>query len=97
MDSLPLLLVWLRPFLPTPAQALAGVPLALGYALPRAWLVGRLSTARGAATPYTRKLFHFLIISGGGVIQLVWGLSSVTVFGTVVALMVRHAVWRGAG
>src|SRR5690606_11252358 len=51
--------------------------------------------ARGVRTAYTRKVFHFTIFAAASVIQLVSGLGGVVVFGTIVALIVLFAVWRG--
>jgi phytol kinase len=100
MDPAPLLSpwpLWVQPFLPPARTVLLGVPLALAWAALGALLAGWLRTRRGVPTAYTRKLFHFLIISAAGVVQLVWGLGGVTVFGSVVALVVVHAVWKGDG
>src|ERR1700730_8968474 len=48
-------------------------------------------------TPYTRKVFHFMIFTMASIIQLSWRLPGVIVFGCVVALIVLYAVWRGDG
>lgn len=88
---------WLRPFLPTTTQLLVGIPLALLYAGAAATLVGWLRVRRGVRAPYTRKIFHFIIISAAGVVQLVWGLPGVVVFGSVTAALVVLAVLRGDG
>jgi phytol kinase len=88
---------WLLPFLPTPRGLLAGIPLAAIYAVSAACLAGWLRVTRGWRAPYTRKVFHFLIISAAGVVHLVWGLPGVTIFGSVVALIVLFAVARGDG
>lgn len=72
-------------------------PGALLYAGLAAWFAGWLRTGRGVRTPYTRKVFHFLIFTAAGVVQLLWGLGGVVVFGTVVAGAVLFAVARGDG
>jgi len=97
MDLAQLLPTWLEPFLPSRGAVLLGIPLALGWALPSAALAGWLRTRRGVQTAYTRKLFHFLIISAAGAAQLAWGLGGVTVFGSVVSLVVLGGVLAGEG
>jgi phytol kinase len=72
-------------------------PLALACALALAVLVGRLRLRRGMPAPYTRKLFHFAVFTLATVVQLVWGLPGVVVFGSVFALVVAYAVVRGDG
>jgi len=88
---------WLAPFLPTRGMIAAGAPLALIYACAAAALAAWMRTRRGVRAPYTRKVFHFLIISAVALIQLAWGLPGVSVFGGVVALVVLYAVFRGDG
>ena len=95
--SLPPALAWLEPFLPTPGMLLVGIPIAAAYAGGAAWLAGWLRTRRGVRAPYTRKIFHFVIISAAAVVQVLWGLPGTVVFGSVTALLVLFAVWRGAG
>jgi phytol kinase len=87
---------WLSPFLPSARQLALGIPLALGYAAAAATLAGWLNR-RGIRAPYTRKIFHFLIISAAGVVQPSWGLRGVVVFGLVNASLVLYAVARGEG
>jgi phytol kinase len=78
-------------------MALAGMPLALAYAVGAAALAAWLRVARGVRTPYTRKVFHFFVISAAAVVQLIWGLPGVSVFGGTVACVVLFTVWRGDG
>jgi phytol kinase len=85
------------PFIPDPGVLLLVAPLALVYALGLAILVGRLRLRRGVPAPYTRKLFHFAVFTMATVVQLVWGLAGVVVFGSVFALVVTYAVLRGDG
>jgi phytol kinase len=70
-------------------------PVTLLYGMGVAWLAGRLRIGRGWRVGYTRKLFHFFIFTAAGVLQLVWGLPVVVVFGTAISLLVLWAVWRG--
>jgi phytol kinase len=83
--------------LPTIPVLVTVAPLALGYGACSGWLAGHLRLARGVRTPYTRKVFHFLIFTMASLVHLWWQLPGVTVFGSVVTLLVLHAVWRGDG
>jgi phytol kinase len=74
-----------------------GVPLAALYAGAAAVYSGWLRTRRRVRAPYTRKVFHFLIISATAVVQLSWGLPGVVVLGCVTAALVLYAVYRGEG
>jgi phytol kinase len=84
-------------FVPDAHTILIVAPLALAYALALATLVGRLRTRSGVRAPYTRKLFHFAVFTMATVVQLVWGVPGVVIFGTVFALVVVYAVVRGDG
>lgn len=84
-------------FLPSARVVLTVTPLALVYTALVGWLSGYLKMQRGVRTPYTRKVFHFLIFSLASAVQLVWRLPGVVVFGTVVTLIVLYAVWRAEG
>ena len=84
-------------FLPPLRLVLLLTPLAALYGAAAAWFSGWLRVERGVRAPYTRKVFHFSIFTMAGVIQLVWGLHGVVVYGSVIALMVLYAVWRGDG
>lgn len=84
-------------FIPDSGVLLLVAPLALVYALGLALLVGRLRLRRGVPAPYTRKLFHFAVFTMATVVQLVWGLPGVVVFGSVLAIVVTYAVLRGDG
>lgn len=67
------------------------------YSLLSAWLVARLKLRRRMETPYTRKIFHFLIFSFAGILQIVFGLNAVVLLGITVSSIVLYAVVRGAG
>lgn len=83
--------------MPDPVTALVVGALALAYALPAAAVVAWLRVRRGVRAPYTRKTFHFLIITGAALVQLRWGLPGTFVYGGTVALVVLAAVYRGDG
>jgi phytol kinase len=72
-------------------------PVFLLLAVGAGWLAGYLRVTMGMRTPYTRKVFHFVIFTLASVVQLTRGLPAVMLFGTVVAAVVLHAVVRGAG
>lgn len=91
------LLDWIHPFLPSAGEAGIGGALSALYLVAVAALVGWLRIRRGVSTPYTRKVFHFLVFSAATGLHLVGGLGLVTVFGTVVAAGVIVAVVRGEG
>lgn len=84
-------------FLPDVTTVMQVGPVALLYGSVIAWLCGHLRMRRGVRTPYTRKIFHFSIFTMASVIQLVWGLPGVVVFGSLVSMIVLFVVWRGDG
>lgn len=84
-------------FLPDIATTIVVLPLTLLYASAAAVFAGWLRVGRDMRTPYTRKIFHFLILSAATLVHLRWGLPGTVVYGTTVALMVVATVWRGDG
>lgn len=87
----------IRRFLPTPTLvAMLGLP-ALGYTIFAAWLVSHLRCKKEMPAPYTRKIFHFLIFTMAGLLQLAVGLGSVVIFGSIVSAAVLWAIYRGDG
>ncbi|MGH7472026.1 MAG: hypothetical protein ACRENP_29095 [Longimicrobiales bacterium] len=88
---------YLLPFLPSARVILTVVPIAIFYTALSGWLAGRLRLVRDVRTPYTRKIFHFLIFTMASVVHIAWQLPGVVVFGVVVTLIVLYAVWRGDG
>ena len=52
---------------------------------------------RGVRVAYTRKIFHFGIFSGAGVVHMAGGLPATNAYGGVVAALVLWAVIRGDG
>ena len=94
---LPETLIWLEPFLPTWRMLVVGVPVAALYSVAAAALAGWLRSHRKVRAPYTRKVFHFTIMSAAAVVHLAWGLPGVVIFGSMTALLVLLAVARGSG
>ena len=84
-------------WLPTVRQLLVAGPLFLATAAAAGHVAGRLRIRRGVGTPYTRKVFHFLIFTGAGAVHLVGGRPLVVLYGSMVALWVLQAVARGDG
>jgi phytol kinase len=87
----------LEPFVPSPALIAWLLPASIAYAGAAAFLAGHLRVARGVRTPYTRKIFHFTIFTAAGLLQILWGLPAVVIYGSVTSAMVLYAVWRGDG
>jgi phytol kinase len=83
--------------LPDPKSIMTLGPLFVLYTGLGAFLVGRLRMRRQVQTAYTRKIFHFIIFSGAGVIHLLMGLPEVVLFGIIVCFWVLYAVVRGDG
>jgi phytol kinase len=83
--------------IPTTKLAILLIPCFFLYAALSALYVGWLKKTKGVRTPYTRKVFHFLIFTMASVIQVAVGLSGVMMFGGVTALLVMYAVFRGKG
>jgi len=52
---------------------------------------------RGIRVPYTRKIFHFGIFTGAGVVHAIGGLPATNAYGAAVSLVVLVAVARGDG
>lgn len=73
-----------------------GPVLLLGTAAAGA-VVGRARTTFGIATPYTRKLFHFVIFTMAAVLHATAGLPGVVLLGAIVSGAVLFALIRGDG
>ncbi len=91
------LVAFLKLALPAPRLVWTLGPVFLAAALVAGWLAGTLRLSSGLRTPYTRKVFHFVIFTLASAVQLWKGLPAVMLFGAVVALVVLHAVARGEG
>jgi phytol kinase len=87
----------LERFVPDATTALLVAPLTFVYVTMAAAFVAWLRVRRDVPTPYTRKAFHFITLSAAMVVQLVWGLAGVVVFGSVISAIVLFAVGRGDG
>ncbi|HUG52548.1 MAG TPA: hypothetical protein VMR21_03065 [Vicinamibacteria bacterium] len=97
MEPLTFLLGFLDRALPDARMALTFGPPLLALGLAAAALAAWLRVRRGVRTPYTRKIFHFVIFTTAAVLQATLGLPAVVLFGSLVSLIVLHAVWRGDG
>ena len=87
----------IEPFLPSWSLLAWLAPASVAYAGGASALAGHLRARRGVRTPYTRKIFHFIIFTAAGLLQIFLGLPAVVIFGSVTSLFVLHAVWRGDG
>ena len=72
-------------------------PFMLIYVFLVAILVCYLKKFRQVSTPYTRKIFHFLIFTTAGIFQFRFGLPLVVLFGGIVSGFVLAAVLIGKG
>ena len=72
-------------------------PLLILYIVSAAVLAGWLRSREHVITPYTRKVFHFLIFTMAAALQVVFGLKTVLVFGVWTCMAVLYALVRGEG
>jgi phytol kinase len=56
-----------------------------------------LKKNRGLKTGYTRKIFHFLIFTSAAVVQAVWGIRTLCLFGGATSAVIFYAILRGDG
>ena len=83
--------------LPSKNLILMAGPFIFIYVVLIAVLVCYLKIRHQMRTPYTRKIFHFLIFSTAGIFQYRFGLPLVVLFGSVVSVIVLAAVMIGEG
>jgi phytol kinase len=72
-----------------------GVPFG-GWAFACLALAGYLKRARCWPTGYTRKVFHLAIFTSVALIQAIWGLRRVCLFGAMASCVLAYALYRGA-
>lgn len=82
-------------FVPDAATLAAVLPRALLWAAACAWFNGWLRTRRGVRTAYTRKTYHFLIISVAMLVHLRYGTPGAVTYGAAVGAVVLYAIARG--
>jgi phytol kinase len=85
------------PVLLPPATVLLIAALSGAYVVLAGSAVGSLRLRRGMRAPYTRKIFHFLILSAAAAVHWFWQLPGVLLYGSVVSASVLYAVYRGDG
>lgn len=92
-------LVWsfLRENFPGPELILWLGPAGLLYALLWLYISGRLKADLGWKTGYSRKVFHFSIFFGAGLVHLLTGFPGIIVFGSAVSLIIFYALYKGDG
>jgi phytol kinase len=86
----------LSQFIPDFTTCIVVAPLALLYGIAAAAIASAMKR-RGVRAPFTRKTFHFLIISLAPLVQMQFGPAGVAVYAGVVALLVLGAVAKGKG
>jgi phytol kinase len=94
-SSLQALEAFIRKAWPTGRELLLFVPLASVISWLGSSLAGWLKTRRNWRTPYTRKIFHFVIFTSASLLQIWFGLAAVVIFGSVTSLFVLYAVYKG--
>ena len=82
---------------PPLSEVLFGAALALFWSYGCLSFAAYLKTNLGLRTAYTRKVFHVLIFLSAVIVQAFWGLAVLCVFGTMVTIVVGHAVLRLPG
>jgi len=80
---------------PTPGEFAIWFPAFLIWSYCCLFLSGYLKKVRGLRTGYTRKIFHFLIFTSAAVVQSVWGLRTLCLFGAAASTVIFYAVLRG--
>ena len=83
--------------IPTVGEAVVLAPPLLLLATAYLAIAGHLKTKRGAATGYTRKVFHFLVFTTAVVLQILGGTRPLCLFGACTSLVIFYALWRGDG
>jgi len=71
------------------------IPILIIYTLFSSWIASLLKVKKNLKTAYTRKVFHFMIFSMAGILQIFVGVSGVVLFGIIVVLFVLFAVYKG--
>lgn len=84
-------------FVPDAATVVIVLPIGLVAAVLGGGFAGWLRQSREVATPYTRKVFHFVIFSLAAGVHLWRGPSGVVVFGVAASIVVLWAVTKGTG
>lgn len=88
-------LIWKA--LPTGRELLIFIPLAVLISWAAARFAAWLNIHKQWKTPYTRKVFHFIIFTTASILQLTQGLAAVIILGIVTSLFVLAAVYKGEG
>ncbi len=88
---------WFMQFVPEPRMILLISPLLFLWIWIASSIASWLKIVKKLKTGYSRKAFHFLIITSASVLQVAYGLKAVSILGGYCALWVCYATWRGKG
>ncbi len=81
--------------IPALKTLLLGTPILIIYTWICSLIASYLKVKKNLKTAYTRKVFHFMIFTMAGILQISVGLSGVVLFGIIVVLFVLFAVFKG--
>ena len=84
-------------YLPSKETVILISPILIIYTMLAASIVGYMRDVRGIRTSYTRKMFHFLIFTLAGFLQLSVNIPGLALFGVIVATGVLYGCLRGPG
>lgn len=73
------------------------IPVTLFYAFLAVRITIYFKVVKKLKTSYTRKIFHLLIFSFAGCLQIFYNLSAVIILGVVVSAIVLYSVYKGSG
>ncbi len=84
-------------FIPSLSKIILVAPIALVITIISILLVSFLKKRYEMRTAYTRKIFHFIIFTSAAVLQFFLGLQATVIFGSIVAVAVLYALYKGHG
>jgi len=82
---------------PSLKSIIIGGPLSLFWTFLCLYFAGFLKKNKGLKTGYTRKIFHFLVFSSAAIIQLIWDISIVCLFGGMATIIIFYSISKGSG
>jgi phytol kinase len=82
---------------PTIKEFLIGFPPGVLWAYLCLRFSGELKLRKEWKTGYTRKVFHFLIFATAALVQTLWGIRSLCLFGGAASSVILYSIFRGNG